>query len=195
MTSNKRGTLLPFPGRHPLREQLRTSETVAPSPFDGETSVMVRDIDGRISLWNPGAERSYGLPQDEVVGQVSHYLLRTEFPEPLERINERLCKERVWEGQLIHTLPNGARVQVESRWELLPSNAGGSAVVFEINRSFIPFEPAPNANGIEGLRFRAARVMTLLWRKKAWWLVPLVCTAALIWWVYHVTNVPPFVPH
>jgi PAS domain S-box-containing protein len=101
---------------------------------DISSGVIVRDIEGNISLWNRGAERVYGWSPREAVGNVSHDLLETVFPSPLEDINSQLLSKKYWEGELIHTLSNGVRVKVCSRWELEKDNDGQLRVI-EINRA------------------------------------------------------------
>src|SRR5215472_14130901 len=47
-------------------------------------AIMVRDASDRITFWNKSATDMYGFSREEAIGRVSHDLLRTEFPEPLE---------------------------------------------------------------------------------------------------------------
>ena len=95
-------------------------------------SAMIRSMEGRINLWNRSAAELYGWKEEEAVGRISHDLLQTQFPKPLEEIESELVRNGRWEGMLVHTARDGSRVVVESRWTLgckEPLQA-----VFEINK-------------------------------------------------------------
>ncbi len=96
-------------------------------------AIIVRDVEGRISFWNGGAERRYGWPSEEVVGRVSHELLKTEFPLPLEEIKAILARDGRWEGELVQSTRDGRRIEVASRWALRRSPEGRGEAVLEIN--------------------------------------------------------------
>ena len=98
---------------------------------DVRDSVMLRTLDGKINFWNPAAEQLYGWKKSEAVGRVSHDLLRTQFPEPLEQIDAELIKNGRWKGTLVHVTRDGRRVTVESRWVLERDKNRGAVV--EIN--------------------------------------------------------------
>jgi PAS domain S-box-containing protein len=96
-------------------------------------AIFVRDLNDRIVYWNRGAEEYYGWTQAEAAGKVTHDLLRTEFPEPLEEILATVRREGQWSGDLIHTHRGGARIHVASRWTLDRDTEGRPTGILEIN--------------------------------------------------------------
>src|SRR5580700_4350098 len=96
-------------------------------------SIIVRDLDNRITFWNRGAEEKYGWRQDEALGQVAHTLLLTQFPKPLEEMEQALRREHYWEGEVIHTAKNGKRIVVASRRVLQCDAEGKATAILEIN--------------------------------------------------------------
>jgi PAS domain S-box-containing protein len=97
-------------------------------------AIFVRDLDGHITYWNTGAEHTYGFTRAEAVGQVSHDLLRTRFPEPLPGIEAATTGQNSWDGELIQRCANGRTIVVQCRWAA-QRGPGGSLVGFmEINR-------------------------------------------------------------
>ena len=87
--------------------------------FDrAEESVMTRTMDGVINFWNRSAEKLYGWTKEEAIGRISHDLLRTRFPKPLQEIESELVTQGRWKGKLVHTTRDGGRVVVESIWTL-----------------------------------------------------------------------------
>src|ERR1700686_1990623 len=96
-------------------------------------AIFVRDAADRITYWNQSASALYGYSRGEAVGRVSHELLRTEFPEPLERITEQLHRDNRWTGELIHRHKDGSRIVVASRWALDRDGRGHQKRVLETN--------------------------------------------------------------
>jgi PAS domain S-box-containing protein len=95
--------------------------------------VMVRDLDSRISLWSKGTERFYGYTAEEAVGRVSHELLLTRFPEPLEQIEKKIAETGAWEGELTHRKKDGSEVVVASVWVTHCDAAGKPMRIMESN--------------------------------------------------------------
>jgi PAS domain S-box-containing protein len=96
-------------------------------------TIFVRDRNDVITYWNHGAEELYGWTRDEAVGQVSHQIMKTVFPEPLEDITAQLFRSGRWEGELIHTKRDGTRVTVASRWSLQQDERGRPIGTLETN--------------------------------------------------------------
>ena len=96
-------------------------------------SVFVRNMNDEITYWNRGAEELYGWTPQEAVGHVTHQLLRTVFPEPLDAINAKLLRTDRWEGELIHTTRDGTQVVVASRWSLQRDERGNPSAILETN--------------------------------------------------------------
>ena len=66
-----------------------------------EYSIIGKDLDGRILLWNEGARRMYGYEADEVVGKVNSEILHT--PEDValgkpQQIMQTALRDGRWEG-------------------------------------------------------------------------------------------------
>jgi PAS domain S-box-containing protein len=95
--------------------------------------IFVRDMDDAVTYWNRGAEALYGWMAAEALGRVTHSLLQTAFPAPIEEINEALLCTGRWEGELQHTCKDGARVVVASRWALQRDERGAPVAVLETN--------------------------------------------------------------
>ena len=108
---------------------------------------MTRSMGGRINFWNHSAEELYGWRKEEAVGKVSHDLLKTQFPKPLEEIESELVRNGRWEGKLVHTTREGSRVVVESRWTL--ELEGQLGALIEINRRSTDPEACTDTDSVE----------------------------------------------
>ena len=109
-----------------LREQARLLDLT-------HDTVFVRDMNDVITYWNRGAEELYGWTREEAVGKVSHQLLQTIFPAPLEEINAELLRTGRWEGELVHTKRDGTQVIVASRWSMQQDEQGRPLATLETN--------------------------------------------------------------
>jgi PAS domain S-box-containing protein len=96
-------------------------------------TIFVRDMSDVITYWNRGAEERYGWKREEAIGNVSHQLMKTIFPESLEEINEKLLGTGRWEGELTHTRRDGMQFVAASRWALQFDDAGNPIAVLETN--------------------------------------------------------------
>jgi PAS domain S-box-containing protein len=78
--------------------------------------IIVRKTDGTITFWSQGAEVLYGWTKDEAIGQNTHKLLKTKFPEPFESIIEKVKVSGRWSGELVHATKDGKEIVVQSWW-------------------------------------------------------------------------------
>ena len=90
------------------------------------------NLQGAIVSWNRGCQELYGYTQSEAIGRVSHELLRSQHPVPLEEIISTLKEEKAWSGEILHFAKDGTKVWVDSRHELI--TMGGQRLVLETNR-------------------------------------------------------------
>ncbi|HEX8148997.1 MAG TPA: PAS domain S-box protein [Pyrinomonadaceae bacterium] len=97
-------------------------------------AIFLRDSSNRITLWNRGAERTYGYTQEEALGRSPHELLKTVPPVPLEEIYDSLRREGFWEGELLHTRKDGEQIIVDTRWATVRNTRGETTSVLEITR-------------------------------------------------------------
>jgi PAS domain S-box-containing protein len=119
-------------------------------------AIIVRDVDSVILYWNGGAQKTYGWTPAEACGNVTHQFLKSEFPEPLDQVYEKLYKVGSWEGELVHSTRDGKRIVVASRQVLQRDSRGRTVGILEINRDVTPRKQAE-----EALRNLSARLLQL----------------------------------
>jgi len=94
-----------------LRLQHKLLETAAESIF-------VTDAEHRVQIWNRGAEVLYGWTRAEVLGRRPMDILQTNYPEPMEEVEQKLKSNRHWQGRLRRTCKSGEVVVTQSSWAL-----------------------------------------------------------------------------
>src|ERR1700728_5304757 len=61
-------------------------------------AIVVRDLNGNVQVWNPGATELYGWRPEEALGKNLHQLLNTQFPVPNQDIESMVSEGKRWEG-------------------------------------------------------------------------------------------------
>ncbi len=79
-------------------------------------AIIVRKMDGEISLWSAGAETLYGWTKNEAIGKPIQDLLKFKLSEPLNDIIDVLKKKGKWSRELIHETKDGRTLVVQSYW-------------------------------------------------------------------------------
>lgn len=78
-----------------------------------EYSVIGKDLDGKILLWNEGARRMYGYEAEEVVGKLNSEVLHTPEDVAIQKprqIMEAALKNGKWEGVIGRIRKDGRRI-------------------------------------------------------------------------------------
>ena len=120
-------------------------------------AIIVRDLAGRVIVWNRGAEAIYGWSKEEAVGKIMHALLKTVYPETLEAVERNLAGQGEWWGEVVHTTHAGAEIVVTSRQVLERDEGGRPLAVLEIDRDIPQRKQAE-----EWLRASEARLRALV---------------------------------
>ncbi len=94
-------------------EQLQEQQDLLDS---AQIHILARDLNDRIIFWNKGAETLYGWTKEEALGHVSHVLLNTQFPLPLDKINSQIAKNGEWTGELTQFTKAGKAIFINSHW-------------------------------------------------------------------------------
>jgi PAS domain S-box-containing protein len=108
-------------------------------------TVFVRDMNDVVTYWNRGAEELYEWKRGEAVGKITHQLLQTIFPMPLEDIMAELLRTGRWEGELVHTKKDGTRAIVASRWSVQRDIRGHPVGILETNNDVTERNQAEDA--------------------------------------------------
>ena len=117
-------------------------------------NLFVRDLDDRIVRWSKGCQRLYGFEPEEAKGHVSHELLQTRFPQPLEEIRRAVLEQGRWEGELVQRCRGGAEAIVASLWVLCRDDCGWPKDVLEVNNDITARRRAEAARQESEQRFR-----------------------------------------
>ena len=126
-------------------EELRRSEegfrTRAELLELASEAIIVRDLAGKISFWNAGAENLYGWSRQEAIGQDMHELLGTTFPTSRDEVDSALKQRKNWHGNLAQQTRSGREIIVACRKTI---NDEGNAVL-EVNRDITVQQKAEEA--------------------------------------------------
>jgi PAS domain S-box-containing protein len=95
-------------------------------------AIVIRNAEGAVILWSSGAEKLYGVSASDILGRP--------WPSGFSRKKDQLLDaERIthqqgeWAGKLTQSSADGAEIEVQSRWVLLPSQRGEAQNILIIN--------------------------------------------------------------
>jgi PAS domain S-box-containing protein len=96
--------------------------------------VIVRNLAGRILLWNRAAAETYGYDGEHAQGKNYDLLLRPRYEVPLAEVHMKLLQGDQWEGRIHHRTADDREVVSYSRWRLWRGNDSLPLGILEINR-------------------------------------------------------------
>lgn len=108
-----------------IREQARLID-------EASESIVVRDLNGVILLWNRGAEKMLGWSAAEAVGQKTWQLGKYEFRE-FDAALTQVLEKGAWTGDFSVKTKEGRLIEVESRWTLLRDDQGRPQKILSIS--------------------------------------------------------------
>ena len=95
-------------------------------------AIVIRNAEGAVILWSAGAEKLYGVSASDILGRP--------WPSGFSRKKDQLLDaERIthqqgeWAGKLTQSSADGAEIEVQSRWVLLPAQRGEAQNILIIN--------------------------------------------------------------
>ena len=95
-------------------------------------AIVVRDLQGRVTFWNKGAETLYGWTAEEAVGAHVFKLAYDDAAEFGQAMTD-LLENGEWSGELTHRTKSGRQLTVEAGWTLVRNDQGEPLGVFTIN--------------------------------------------------------------
>jgi PAS domain S-box-containing protein len=116
--------------RKKAEEALRKQATLIDLTPD---AIMVLTSDGTITFWSRGAEKLYGWTKTEALGKSVHTLLKSKFPQQLEKVTSQLKRTGTWSGEIAHQTKDGREVFVQSRWLATIGSNGEVTEILESN--------------------------------------------------------------
>jgi PAS domain S-box-containing protein len=81
-------------------------------------AIIVRNMNGIITTWSPGAEALYGWSKAQAIGQDFRTLLRPQLTLTWEQVMNSLIETGRWEGEVVEHRRDGSPVTVVSRCSL-----------------------------------------------------------------------------
>lgn len=98
-------------------------------------AIIAADRNGKITSWNPAAERLYGWNAEEVVGLPYNEVIQFGYQEVTrDKVEKELQRNNLWRGEVTNYSKNGKELYIDSSVALVRDSAGTSTGTVSINR-------------------------------------------------------------
>jgi PAS domain S-box-containing protein len=108
-------------------------------------AIIVRDMNGIITTWSPGAEALYGWSRAQAIGQDFRTLLRPQLTLTWEEVMNTLIETGRWEGEVVEHRRDGTAVTVLSRCSLSRDESNQPKAVLATHNDITEQKRAINA--------------------------------------------------
>jgi two-component system, cell cycle sensor histidine kinase and response regulator CckA len=112
--------------RRRAEERLREQAAMLDQATD---AIVVFDLDGRVRYWNRGAERLYGWPAAEAIGEPFAELCGTGQAPQFDEAARMSAERGEWSGELSIVSRAGRAITVDAHWTLLKDRHGQPSAV------------------------------------------------------------------
>jgi PAS domain S-box-containing protein len=96
-------------------------------------AILVQDLQNQVLFWNKGAERLYGWPADQVLGENVQPLLYQKAGTQLREAQRAILEKGDWQGELRQLTRNQQEITVESRWTLVRDSENQPKSILVVN--------------------------------------------------------------
>src|SRR5436190_18638087 len=97
-----------------------------------QDAILVCDLDQKITYWNLGAEKIYGISESDAVGRTLAEVVSSD-EETLEQAKASLEANEVWNTELRQTSQDGRVLYIATRWRLIRDESGKPNHILIIN--------------------------------------------------------------
>ncbi|MFL6467551.1 MAG: PAS domain S-box protein [Pyrinomonadaceae bacterium] len=98
-----------------------------------QDAILVCDLDHKITYWNLGAEKIYGISESEAVGSSLVEVVFSEGEETLKQAQASIDANDVWNTELRQTTQDGRVLYFVTRWRLIRDEDGEPNHILIIN--------------------------------------------------------------
>jgi PAS domain S-box-containing protein len=114
-----------------LEERIAALEARAAVTDALPVPVIIRDMNGKVTLWSEQARKTFGWTREEALGMSHQELLGAIYERPLTDIEFDLLNEGSWRGDVTYRTRDGEEIKTEARWVLRMDEDGRPQSIIE----------------------------------------------------------------